>query len=124
MGEFTEQCLIFKWAKLHHKKWPCLEFMFSTLNGVRLPISLARKAKISGNKKGVPDIVLPYPNKKYHGLYIELKHGYNKPSPHQVKYKDYLNSVGYLSVVVYGSTKTIELIKDYVSNKEIEVNES
>lgn len=114
MSEHTEQCLLFRWAKLHQKKYPCLEFMFSTLNGVKLPIGLARKAKVSGNKSGVPDVILPYPSRNYHGLYIELKYGRNKPTDNQVKFINHLNNNGYLAKVAYGSKEAIAIIREYL----------
>lgn len=112
--EHNEQVVIFKWAKLHERKWPCLKYMFSTLNGVRLPIGLAKKAKASGNKRGVPDMCLPYPSNGYHGLYIELKVGYNSPSKEQNEYLKFLRENGYKALVCYGAEAAIEVIKEYM----------
>jgi hypothetical protein len=114
ISEHDEQVLVFEWAKLSTGKYPFLGYMFGTLNGVKLSIGQAVKAKRSGNTKGVPDIILPYPNGKYYGLYIELKVGKNKPSKEQKEYIEYLNSVGYFADVRYGSTEAIDLIKDYI----------
>lgn len=116
-SEFKEQCIIFEWAKLQQKMYPCLEFMFSTLNGVNLTMGQAKKAKLSGNKSGVPDIILTYPNKKYHGLFIELKVGYNNPSLNQKKYINFLNQHGYYCQVCIGSRDGIETIRKYLKNE-------
>lgn len=118
LSEHQEQCLIIKWASFSKVKHPCLEFLFSTLNGVKLTMGQARKAKVSGNKSGVPDLILPYPSNGFHGLYIELKVGYNKPSPNQKKYIKFLNKVGYRAEVAYGSNEAINIIEDYLLNKE------
>jgi len=115
-SEHTEQVLIFKWAALQSGKYPCLKFMYSTLNGIRLSIGSAVKAKASGNKRGLPDIVLPYRNKTYTGLYLELKFGKNKPSKEQKEYMEYLNTQGYLAVWKIGSKEAIDLIKEYLEN--------
>jgi hypothetical protein len=88
--------------------------MFSTLNGVRLKIGQARRAKESGNKRGVPDVILPFPCNGYSGLFIELKVGKNKPTPDQIKYMSYLNDVGYLAKVAYGSKEAIGIIEGYI----------
>lgn len=117
MSEHQEQCLVFQWARYHTSIYPCLAFMYGTLNGVKLTIGQATKAKKGGNKAGVPDIVLPYPTGKYHGLYIELKVGKNKPSKEQKEYIKYLRSVGYCAEVAYGSKEAIIFIEDYVRNK-------
>jgi hypothetical protein len=115
LSEHQEQVLIFKWAKLHENKWPCLKFMFGTLNGVRLNIGQAKKAKQSGNKRGVPDIILPYPNHGYHGLYIELKIKGNYATKEQKEYASYLNKNGYKAEVVYGHENAIGLLKEYLN---------
>lgn len=41
------------------------------------------KLKQMGKKAGVPDILIFEPRGQYNGLAIELKCGYNKPSPEQ-----------------------------------------
>lgn len=117
MSEHDEQVTIFQWAELSIKKYPCLKFMYSTLNGVRLSIGSAVKAKKSGSKRGVPDIVLPYPSGNYHGLYVELKVDKNRATKEQKEYVEYLNSVGYRAEVVYGSNNAIRLIKGYLECK-------
>jgi len=117
MSEYQEQVIIFQWAAMHTKKHTFLGYMFGTLNGVKLSIGQAVKAKKGGNIKGVPDIILPYPCDGFHGLYIELKVGKNKPSKEQKEYLEYLNSVGYYAEVCYGSKEAIKLIRKYM-NKE------
>ena len=114
MSEHIEQCTVFTWATLYEPKYPCLKYMFSTLNGIRLTIGSAVKAKKSGNKKGVPDIVLPKPMNNYHGLYIELKVGKNKTSEDQNDFIEYLRIEGYKVEVAYGSIEAIDFIKDYL----------
>lgn len=114
MSEHNEQVAIFKWAKKAALKYPCLNYMYSTLNGVKLPIRLAVKCKAAGNKKGVCDIVLPYPTKKYHGLYLELKYGYNKPNSEQRDYIKYLNDNGYYATWHTGAEDSILCIESYI----------
>lgn len=114
MSEYNEQCKVFEWASYHTKKYPFLSFMFSTLNGVPLTIIQGRKAKKSGNKKGVPDIILPYPSQGYHGLFIELKFGKNRPTKYQKEYIEYLNAHNYKAVVSYGAKEAIREIREYI----------
>lgn len=117
-SEHAEQVVIFKWARLSENKYPFLKYMYSTLNGVRLNMGQARRAKASGNKRGVPDIVLPYPSDGYHGLYIELKIPGNYPSKEQKEYIAYLNRVGYFAVACYGADDAIQTINNYINGKE------
>ena len=51
-------------------------------------IRTAANLKKEGVKRGVPDICLPVSRGKYHGLYIEMKAGKNKPSKEQ---KEWIN---------------------------------
>lgn len=114
-SEFDEQCFIFRWAAFYESKHPCLRYMFSTLNGVRLTICQAVNAKRSGNKRGVPDIILPYNNLIYRGLFIELKRRkLGSVSSEQKEFLAYLESQGYKAVVCKGSTDAIETIKKYI----------
>lgn len=114
-GEHDEQVIIFNWAKLHEKRWPCLKYMYATLNGVKLTKGQAAKMKAAGNKKGVPDIVLPFPCDGFHGLYVELKIPGNTPTQHQKDYMEYLNSVGYFATTAYGYKEAIQIIENYIS---------
>jgi len=112
--EYSEQVAIFKWAKLHENKYPMLKYMFATLNGVKLSIFQAKKAKAGGNRKGVPDIILPYDNGKYNGLYLELKIEGGRPTKEQREYIRFLKTNNYYSDVRYGFEEAIDLIKDYI----------
>lgn len=114
LTEHQEQVLIFNWAEMSIGRYPMLKYMFSTLNGVRLTIGQATKAKRGGNKRGVPDIILPYNNGIYSGLWIELKVDKNKTSKEQRDYIEHLNSNGYIAVVAYGSKEAIDIITNYV----------
>ena len=114
ISEYSEQCVVFQWVKLHKKKYPELKWLFSTLNGVKLNIGQAVKAKKSGMKAGVSDIILPAKNNKYSGLFIELKVGKNKPSKEQLEFIEFTRSQGFYSQVSYGSVEAIDLIVDYL----------
>ena len=117
LSEFTDQCAIFQWAALQESVYPDLALLFSTLNGVRLPIGLAVKAKAAVNKKGVPDLILLVPRGKWHGFLCELKHGDNKPSPEQIGWINALTAKGYCVVVAWGWEMAIEQIKDYLEKR-------
>ncbi len=73
--EAWEQERVFDWIRGNEEKYPQLQLAYSTLNGVKLSPGLSMKMKRQGNRKGVPDIVLPARSSsgEYSGLYLELK---------------------------------------------------
>ena len=62
----------------------------------------AKNLKRQGVRPGVPDLVFPVAKRGYHGLYIELKVGRNKPTEKQIEWIDTLNANGYKAVVCVG----------------------
>jgi hypothetical protein len=92
--------------------------MYSTLNGVKLTMRQAINAKRSGNKKGVPDICLPFNNGTNGGLYIELKNrDGGRVSPEQKEYLAFLEENNYKALVCSGASEAIRTIKEYVERK-------
>ncbi len=73
--EAWEQEKLFAWIRGNEERYPQLKLTYATLNGVRLSPQLAVKMHRQGNRRGVPDIVLPARsgNGEYSGLYLELK---------------------------------------------------
>ena len=66
--------------------------------------SQRNKAKATGYKRGFPDLFIYEPRNNYHGLAIELKVGYNKPT----------NERGYKANVCTGIEETLEIINKYL----------
>ena len=113
--EHQEQCAIFDWAKVMSGRHPQLKFMYAVPNaGSRTPAQAARALR-EGLKTGVPDIVLPCARRGFHGLYIELKVGYNKPTEKQKEYIEYLESEGYHATWAKGSEAAIQIIEWYLN---------
>jgi hypothetical protein len=71
--EHFEQKALFDWAYYQCGKTPELALLYAIPNGGKRAKAGAGKLKAEGVKAGVPDICLPVPCGKYHGLYIELK---------------------------------------------------
>ena len=112
--EAEEQAALFEWASYY----PELRFMYAVPNGGSRNVIEARNLKRQGVKSGVPDICLPVAAGGYHGLYIELKVGRNKPSENQEQWLEYLNKAGYMTKVCYGFQEARETIAGYISNRE------
>ena len=112
-GEAIEQCKLFAVCRYI----PECRYLFHIPNGGSRNFLEALNLKKQGVKAGVPDLFLPVPNKTYHGLFIEMKYGKNKPTEYQKEWIKYLNSVGYLAVVCYSAEEAINVIKKYIADK-------
>lgn len=125
LTEYQEQVKVFQWAELAINEFPELELLDGSLNGVKLSIGSAVKARKAGLKKGVPDLSLDVPRSLnlgqdssfggYHGLRIELKKRTNgKLTLEQIRRLDLLRANGYRAVVCYGHEQAINEIKSYL----------
>ncbi|MEG0874617.1 MAG: VRR-NUC domain-containing protein [Clostridiales bacterium] len=115
--ESQEQIALFRWAAYNIGKYPELEYMYHVPNeGKRNPHTGA-KLKMEGLKAGVPDICLPASRSGYHGLYIEMKVGRNKPTKEQERYLNFLQLQGYATAICYGWDKAQELIVQYLEGR-------
>lgn len=78
------------------------------------------KARAEGVKAGVADIFLPVPamesefNAYYHGLYIELKVGYNKADEKQLDFQTDMRNSGYAAEVCNGWLAARDCILKYL----------
>lgn len=125
--EHDDQVRIFAWAEIAKGAYPELDMLFAIPNGAKLPwkkdsqgrrfSSEAVRLKKEGLRPGVPDMFLAVPRGPYHGLFIELKHGKNKPSGVQVSFLAALSSQGYYAVPVWEWQDAIQLITNYLEGK-------
>lgn len=117
-SEHAEQTDLFVWADQAQALHPELRLLNGSLNGVRLTIGQAVKAKKAGLKPGFPDISLPIPRGKYHGLYIELKKVRGgSVSKEQRGILNQLCQQGYYACVCRGAVAAIEVIIKYLTCK-------
>jgi len=116
--ESQEQIAIFEWAYRSLNRVPELRLLHAIPNGGARSARTGARLKKEGVKPGVPDICLPIPRGKYHGLYIELKAGKNKTSPEQKAWLDLLESAGYCAVCCLGSESAINRIEKYLKGIE------
>lgn len=115
--EAAQQAKLFKWAELMSAAHPELSLMFHIPNGGSRNEIEAANLKLQGVKPGVPDIFLPVPSGKYHGLFIEMKYGRNKPTENQVKWLSALSEKGYAVIVCYSFEKAAQAICKYLNIK-------
>lgn len=118
--EAIEQEALFKWAEINSKNCPELKLMFAIPNGGRRDKKEAYFLQRSGLKAGVPDIFLPTAKGRYHGLFIELKVGKNKPTYLQSQWLKDLADQNYKTAVCYGWIEAAQTILDYLTIEQRE----
>lgn len=102
-----------KWFSLQYPKLArCLHH---SPNGGKRNAREAARFKEMGTRPGFPDLFLMFPNKAYHGLFIELKSPKGTVQESQKEFKELSESLGYR----YGLCRSIEqfqeLVKSYFS---------
>lgn len=117
--EANEQEALFRWAEFYKEKYPELELLHHIPNGGKRDKREAARLKRQGVKAGVPDLCLPVPRGKYHGLYIELKYGGNKPTEKQMQWLYKLQKQGYVALYCYGWEQASKVIVNYLKIKEM-----
>ncbi|HNX81695.1 MAG TPA: VRR-NUC domain-containing protein [Candidatus Omnitrophota bacterium] len=113
-SEGQEQTALFEWAEFNKSTMPGLSLMFHIPNGGKRDKITAVHLKAQGVKSGVPDIFLPVPRFKFHGLFIEMKVGNNKPSYNQSSWINDLKYQGYYVMVCYGWVEAAAVITNYL----------
>lgn len=114
-SEHLEQSVVVQWASRAAGAYPALNLLYAIPNGGLRNKKTANDLRAEGVKPGVPDLCLPVPNARYHGLYIEMKRvRYSTTSADQKLWIKNLNERGYLAVVCKGANEAIEVLKKYV----------
>lgn len=123
-SEASDQRVLFEWAELNSSRMPELVCLYATPNGGSRHVVEAVNLKRTGVKAGIPDVTLPVPRGKYHGLYIELKRESLRPktlkskggiSDPQLEWIVRLRSQGYAVHVCYGAEEAIATILRYLA---------
>jgi len=111
-SEHDEQVALIRWAEL--SGLPELQLLFAIPNGGQRHPAVARKLRDEGLKPGVPDLCLPVARGNYHGLFIEMKVGKNKPTASQSQWIGELRRRGYRVEVCYGYEEARAMIENYL----------
>lgn len=113
--EAQEQAALFGWAQMKSYFHPELGLMFHIPNGGKRSKAEAARFKAEGVKAGVPDILLPVPRGKYHGLFIELKRlRGGSPTKDQLEWIAQLRAQGYAAAICCGWQEASEEILKYL----------
>lgn len=125
MGYFVKneehylQMAVFAWGQGLSSKHPELLNLFAIPNGGHRHILTALKLKREGVQAGVPDLFLAVPNKKFHGLFIELKVNKNKLSLSQKNWHERLADAGYSVATCYTLDTAQKTIISYLKNETV-----
>ena len=114
--ESTEQIQLMRWVAYQSGTYPELDLLYHVPNGGSRNKIEAHNLKLQGVKAGVPDLCLPVARGKYHGLYIEMKVGNNKPSEHQKKWLQALREQNYRAEVAYGWEAASKILMEYIKS--------
>lgn len=112
--EGAEQIKLFRWIDFAAGKHPELRLLFHVPNGGSRNKAEAANLKRQGVRPGVPDLCFPVARGKYHGLYIELKAGKNKPTEHQREWIAELRAQQYAVAVCYGWEEAAGILEKYL----------
>lgn len=131
-SEHIEQSKFFTEIKYEISKHPHWDSIYAIPNGEIRPTKsfmkqgrmityspAGKKLKEEGCKSGVPDICIPFARGIYHGMYIEMKFGKNKPFKEQEEWIARLQRNGYYVVVCYSAR---EAMKELLSYESLQTN--
>lgn len=100
-SELAIQTDFFSWIDLHSAKFPELQLCFAIPNAAKRGKMDGWLMKLSGTRKGVPDVCLAHASKgtniygvKYHALYIEFKAIKGVVSIYQKEWHERLREAG------------------------------
>lgn len=114
--EHAEQAALFVWSQMAEARYPELRYLYAVPNGARTSMSVAKRLKAEGLRRGVPDIALDVPRANYHGLRIELKRKKKgKVSPEQMAWGQQLRANGYYWDVCLGWEAARALLLHYLN---------
>lgn len=116
-SEATEQINVINWCKWNEARYPALKLIFHIPNGGSRNKLEAANLKQQGVKAGVPDLMLPIPSGKYHGMFIEMKFGKNKVTNFQSEWIRELSLQNYKCEVCYSASEAINIIQEYLNIK-------
>jgi len=118
INEDMMQSALISWSETPDAltKYPMLRWLFAVPNGGKRSLKTASLLKQTGVKPGVPDLMLLYPNDKYHGLIIEMKYGRNRQSNEQQEFMSHHANLDYRCVVCWSWINARDEVIDYLSN--------
>lgn len=115
-SEHQVQAAVITWWHLQHGLYGLPVFaLFAVPNGGARDAITGSLLKAEGVRTGALDLILAKPTAQYHGLFIEMKVGNNRPTIDQSATMDYLDNAGYKTSVHWTAESAITEIKEYLA---------
>ena len=116
-SENQHQMAVIKWSQQAsiRQKWPELKLLFHIPNERKCTPLQGKNLQRMGVKRGVPDLCLPVPRGRYHGLYIEMKTETGRASDDQEWWGEQLSAEGYFWEVCCGWESAARVLERYLS---------
>lgn len=120
MKESALQTQCVHWFRLQHPKLAILSIPNGAFLGGRNPAAIFRKLQREGFLVGASDLFLAEPRGKYHGFWIELKVGNNKPTKAQREFLKDMEERGYYTAVIREFDHFKAEVNDYLKGGSYE----
>jgi hypothetical protein len=117
MSESDNQITFFEILRLNEAKYPQLKWIFAVPNGGHRHVATAARLKREGVKAGVADIGVPIPSIGFHGAFVEMKHGNNRPTQEQADFLNAMRASGYAIEVAHSADEALTFIENYLQIK-------
>ena len=116
-SEARHQQAVVKWSQQPsiRAKWPELALLHHVKNETQEGAARVAVDKAMGVKRGVPDLCLPAPRGKYHGLYIEMKTETGRTTRDQDWWGEKLLEQGYMWEVCHGWQAAVRTLEWYLN---------
>lgn len=115
VSEQQHQLNVIAWSEVMRAEFPELRLMFHVANERICDPRQGANLRRLGVRRGVPDLCLPVPRGRYHGLFIELKTEKGHTSDEQEWWGENLSAQGYLWRVCHGWEAAVTVIQQYLS---------
>lgn len=120
LTENQEQMTLYKWSQQPsvRRQYPELKLMFHIPNERHCDPQQGKNLKRMGVRSGVPDLFLPVPRGRYHGLWIEMKTETGHTSDTQEWWGEQLAAQGYFWEVCNGWQSAAVVLEWYMNLKD------
>ena len=115
MSEMRLQSEVVRYISLQYPK----ARYCASLGGIYTSPSQARKAKLTGYSRGMPDLFIYEARNGFHGLAIEIKTIKGRATKEQKEWIEALNERGYKAAIVKGLPDILELIDGYLKRSRM-----
>ena len=120
-SEDGHQAALFCWAQQNLRDFPHIDRMFAVPNGGNRDARVGARLKMTGVKRGVPDVFLPVPKGRFAGLFIEMKKPADRgkktqagrTSSEQDSWLEYLAQAHYATAVCYSWEEAVNTLHWY-----------